>query len=165
MSLPLPKSTDGRLVLGCVILGFLLIMAGLRIQQLDTLLAARPLVSDHVVDNRTEDVRRGPVKKIKTVVTAPDGTKTVTTSTDSGAVEVHKKSESETSHQEIPIQDPASRARTRYVGLGVDPLNYARLPRLRAGVTLWERLDAGVAYDSRFSPVAGAFQLEAAWRF
>jgi len=49
--------------------------------------------------------------------------------------------------------------------LGVDPLAYARLPRLRAGVTILGALDAGLAYDSRFSPAAGAFQIELAYRF
>lgn len=126
-------------------------------------LDARPLVEDFKTDARTEDVRRGPVKISRTTTTAPDGTKTVVAVREIAAEERHVEVKNEASHRETPVAAP--RARTRYVGVGVDPLNYARLPRLRAGVTVFGALDLGVAYDARFAPTSGAFGLEAAYRF
>lgn len=52
----------------------------------------------------------------------------------------------------------------RYIGLA-DGLPQEDHPRLRAGLTFGDRLDLGVAYDTRFSPLNGAAQVEASWRF
>ncbi len=160
-----PKSAEGRLVLAVIALGVLLALAGRRIVQLDAELAARPEVMDGTVDHRTEDVRRGPVKITRSVVTAPDGTRTVNSVREESPVEISKTTVLENTHKEIPWDAGEPRNRTRYVGIGVDPLNYARIPRLRAGLTFLGSIDVGVAYDARFSPVSGAFSLEAAYRF
>lgn len=137
------------------VLAALLLWAGKVITVQQTQLDARPLVEDHSVDARSEDVRRGPVRISRTTITAPDGTKTVAQVREVAAEERHTESVVETAHKETPI---ASRARTRYVGLGVDPLDYARIPRLRAGVTVFGAVDVGVAFDRRF-------WVEVAYRF
>lgn len=147
------------------LLGLLLLWATHVISVQQAALDARPLVEDFKTDARAEDVRRDPVTvKRHSETTRPDGTKSVVDSERViGAVESHTENKSESSHKETPIAAP--RARTRYVGLGIDPLRYAAFPRLRAGVTVFGALDLGVAYDARFSPTSGAFGLEAAYRF
>lgn len=156
------NSREGKYILVILALGGLLWGAGRRIAELDAALAARPATFDSQVDDRTEDVRRGPIKRTTTTTTAPDGTKTRTAVVEIASEERHIEATRAKEHHEAPAQ---ARPRARYVGLGVDPLNYARLPRLRAGVTLWSVLDAGVAYDARLPVTGGAFQLEATYRF
>jgi hypothetical protein len=140
-------------------------MAGQEVLRLRGLLAARPAIEDYKVDARTEDVRRGPVRISRKTVIAPDGTKTIESTRDIGAIDSHTATTSEVSHKETPVGESPARARTRYVGLGIDPLRYAAMPRLRAGVTVLGAFDVGVAYDPRFSPVNGAVGLELAYRF
>lgn len=140
--LPLLPPKDCLFILGLAVLGLGCWRSGLEIERLKS---ERVEIQDTRVDNRTEDVRRGPVKKVKTVVVAPDGTKTTTTSTDSGAVEIRKTANVEASHKETP--PPPSRTRTRYVGLGVNPLAYTREWRARAGMNVLGAFDAGVALD------------------
>lgn len=151
--MPLPRSTY---VIAA--LSVMLLWAGKVITVQQTQLDARPLVEDFKADARVEDVRRAPVTiKRRTETTKPDGTKKVVDSERIiGAVDSHVEATSEVSHKETPAAAP--RARTRYVGVGVDPLNYLALPRLRAGVTVFGAVDVGVAYDKRF-------WLEAAYRF
>lgn len=161
--LTLPESRDGRLVLLGVVFGLLLAGAGLELKNRFTDKPAAPEVVDFSSDNRTEDVRRGPVKITRRTETRPDGSKVVEQTREIASEERHSTVAAETRHQEIPA--PPRPSRTRYVGVGVDPLDYARLPRLRAGLTLWERLDAGVAYDARRPVLGGALTLEAAYRF
>lgn len=156
------SSRDGKYIAVILALGGLLWMAGRRIQELDATLAANPAVLETSVDSRTEDFRRGPVKRTTTTTKAPDGTKTTVTVSEIASEERRTEASSAKEHQEKPVQ---ARARNRYVGLGVDPLDYGRLPRLRAGLTLWSVLDAGLAYDSRLPVGRGAFQLEASYRF
>lgn len=156
------SSRDGKYIVVILCLGGLLWAAGHRVTELDAALAARPVVLETHVDTRTEDFRRGPVKITRRTVTAPDGTKTTEQTREIAAEERHTETSSAKEHREKPGQ---ARARSRYVGLGVDPLDYARLPRLRAGLTLWSVLDAGLAYDPRRPLTGGAVQLEAAYRF
>ncbi len=143
-----PKSAEGRLVLAVIAFGVLLALAGRRIVQLDAELAVACLES---LGYR--------------VVTAPDGTRTVNSVREESPVEISKTIVLENTHKEIPWDAGEPRNRTRYVGIGVDPLNYARIPRLRAGLTFLGSIDVGIAYDARFPPVAGAFSIEAAYRF
>jgi hypothetical protein len=162
----LPRKGEGRHVVVIVILGGLLMMAGQEVLRLRSLLAARPVVEDYKTDARTEDVRRGPVTRKRKTVIAPDGTKTTESELTIGAIDSHIEAKSESTHKETPVGGPLARAgRTRYVGLGIDPLRYAAMPRLRAGVTILGAFDVGVAYDSRFSPTNGAAGLELAYRF
>ena len=128
-------------------------------------LDARPATTDWRVDDRTEDVRRGPSETTRRVVFDAVTGKKISSETvkKTGPVESHTEIASEAKHTETPV--PAARSRSRYVGVGIDPLDYARLPRLRAGMTVFSVLDLGVAYDSRFAPTSGAFGLEAAYRF
>ena len=163
---PLPKSADRRLVLGVIVLGLLLAAAGRKITQLQEALNARPLVEDFQVDDRDETFRRGPVKITTKTIIAPDGTKTIEKTEEKSAEERHVAIKAESGHKEAPVVEAAgARPRKRYVGVGVDPLAYARMPRLRAGVNVWGALDVGLAYDSRFSPHNGALQVELTYRF
>lgn len=159
--LPLPESNEGKLALFSTVMCLVLLV---RIGHMQAQLDAKPLVEDFKVDARTEDVRRGQVTVRRHTEIKPDGTKTVDSERVQGAVESHSEAKTETSHKEIP-NGLLARPRTRYVGLGVDPLDYARLPRMRAGLTLWERVDAGLAYDARRPILGGALTLEAAYRF
>lgn len=165
--LPLPKTTaDERFIVGAVILAVLLVAAGRRIVQLQAALDAKPLVTDFKSDDRTEDVRRGPVKISRTTTTEPDGRKVVVQVREVAAEERHTEDKTATIHQETPVQAPGGRARTRYVGLGINPLDYAHQGRLRAGVTLFGAFDAGVALD--VNPLGLGFSrpmLELTYRF
>lgn len=149
-----PKSLDERLLIGCVILGVLLAAAGAKILRLQEQLAARPEIDDH------QSVRtvQGPTRTVYRTIEKPGGER---------IVERERTVESRVVETVIDHTEAlaAPRARNRYVGFGVDPLRYAALPRLRAGVTVFRSVDLGVSYDARFSPVGGAFGIEAAYRF
>ena len=151
----LPKSLDERFLLACVVLGLMLAAAGAKILRLQEQLAARPAVEEH----QATRVVTGPTRTVYRTITAPGGTVTVEKerTVESRVVETVRD------HSETPVALPHNR--TRYVGLGIDPLRYAALPRLRAGVTFFGAVDLGVSYDARFSPTGGAFGVEAAYRF
>lgn len=150
----LPSKLDERLLLVCIVLGLLLAAAGAKIVRLQEQLAAKPAVVDRVVYKRVQ----GPTRVEVRTITKPGGETVVERIRTVESVIV----DTVTEHAEAPA---APRPRNRYLGVGVDPLNYARLPRIRAGVTLWNTVDAGVSYDARFSPVGGAVGLELAYRF
>lgn len=153
----LPKTLDERLLLVIVVLGLALAGAGAKILRLQEQIAAKPAVEDRIIYKRVQ----GPIRVEVRTITKPGGEVVVERIRTVERVEIER----ENAHLEAPAT-PLARPRTRYLGLGVDPLRYAALPRLRAGVTFFAgRLDAGVAYDARFSPVAGAFGLELAYRF
>lgn len=153
----LPSKLDERLLLVCIVLGLLLAAAGAKIVRQQEQLAAKPAIQERVVYRKVQ----GPTRTEVRTITKPGGEVV------RERIRVVEKVEIDTmtEYVEVPVGALAPKKRTRYVGLGVDPLNYARLPRIRAGVTLWNTVDAGVSYDARFSPVAGAVGLELAYRF
>lgn len=129
-------------------------------------LAAKPLVeaSKHVAKASTR--ARGPVKTTKTVVTAPDGTKTATTVKEAAAETIASTSTSDEVRKETPAPAVATAPRrTRYVGLALDPFAQGRPRRARAGLTLWDRIDAGASWEPRRAPSDGALQIELTYRF
>jgi len=155
----LPRLPRSAYVIG--LLSLLLLWAGKVITVQQTLLDAKPLVEEHKVDARTEDVRRGPVKKVKTTTTLPDGTKTTTTTTDSGPVEIHKDVKLEVARKETPV---AVRVPTRYVGASLTPLDWQH-PRISAGLTFHGRLDLGAYWDTARRLNDGALGLESRYRW
>lgn len=162
----LPDSRDAKCVGVGVLVGLLLAATALQLRRYGLPVEAPPAIEDNRVDARTEDVRRGPAKITRrTEEIKPDGTKKITEEVrELGPEERRTAVASEESHSVVPPA-PAKASRTRYVGLGVDPLDYARLPRLRAGVTLWSAFDVGLAYDARRPVLGGALAIEAAYRF
>lgn len=165
LRLPLLPHKDTILVGTIAILTFMLWQAGQGLERLQAQLDARPLVTDHKVDARTEDYRRGPTKTVRKTVVAPDGTKTTETTREVAAEERHTEAKTETLHTETPIALPQAPARTRYVGLALNPFHYTR-PRLSAGLTFWDgRLDAGAYWDSKLPWDNGAFGAETRYRF
>jgi len=153
----LPRSLDGRLAVGCILLALMLAAAGAKIVRQQEQLDAKPAVTERVVYRKVQ----GPTRVEVRTITKPDGEKIVERIRVVEKVEIDTMTE----YVEVPVGALAPKKRTRYLGIGVDPLNYARLPRIRAGVTLWNKVDAGVSYDARFSPVGGAVGLELAYRF
>lgn len=135
-----------------------------RVRGLESALMVKPAVSTVAKTEKAVERRLGPTRTTRRTVVAPDGTKTVETTREVEAEEIHSAAHSEEEHTETPVFAPISPARTRYVGLGIDPSELKR-PRLRAGVTLFQVFDAGVAYDTRFKLLGGAIQLEGAYRF
>lgn len=130
---------------------------GEKISALEAQLAAKPMVEERVKEVRVE----GPVRVVEKFVVGPAGACVLDErTTERGATTTTTEAE----HEERPICAPEYSAHTRYAGLALDPLD-ARRPRLRAGVTLFDRLDLGGAYDTRFPPLGGALQAEAAYRF
>jgi hypothetical protein len=141
-------------------------MAGRKIEQLKADLAVKPEILDARVDARTEDFRRGPVKITRKTETKPDGTKTTEQTREIAAEERHVEAVSEATHKETPVFAPQAPARTRYVGVGVNPLDYTRQWRGRAGLNVLGAVDAGVAVD--LDPVRLNFDrpmLELGYRF
>ncbi len=164
--LPLIPHKDSLLAVTILILGLYCWRAGLEIESLKAALDARPeLLATHI-DARTEDVRRGPVTVKRKTTTLPDGTKTTESERTIGPVESHIATKTEDTRKETPVAAPVARARTRYGGLGVNPLAYTREWRGRGGVNVLGFLDAGVALD--FDPIGLKFDrpmLEATYRF
>lgn len=130
-------------------------------------LAMKPAVeaSKHV--EKDQKVARGPIKTTKTVVTTPDGTKTATTVKEAGPETVETATRTDEERREAPVAPPAPPAprRPRYVGLALDPSDRGMPTRARAGLTLWDRLDVGAAWEPRRPPTDGAVQLEVSYRF
>jgi hypothetical protein len=155
--LRLPRNEAGLLLL-CLILCAGVYRAGLEIERLKAQLAARPEILVTAVDTRSEDVRRGPVTITRKTTTTPQGVKTVESTREIGAVETHTEAKREDAKKETPVQAAPERARTRYVGLAVNPLDYARVPRFRGGVTLWSAVDLGVATDFRHLWVESSYR-------
>lgn len=153
ISLP-PSRMDTRLLLGCIALGLLLAAAGHRITELNAELRARPATEERVVTRTVQ----GPTRTEVRTIVKPGGER----------IEeriVYVESKTTERDREFSSTPSAARARTRYLGIGVDPLDYARAPRIRAGATVFGSFDAGVAYDPRLAPTKGAVQLEIAYRF
>ena len=146
------------MAVGLIVMGLLLAAAGAKILRLQEALAVKPRVENRVVTRTVQ----GPTRVEVRTITKPGG-ETI--------VERIRYTESKTTdkaveHIEAPVFAPLARPRTRYAGLVIDPLRYAALPRLRAGLTMFKgSVDLGVSYDWRFPATAGAFGLETAWRF
>lgn len=150
-----------------ILLALLLGLMAITRQQRATILAlrARPTVEfrDRVVEKRV--VVRGPVRIVKEVVKAVDGTLTTRTITDRAAETINTDKDREKTRVETPPTLPPDSARTRYVGLALDPFDRGMPKRARAGLTFWNCLDAGVAWEPRRAPTDGAVQAEIGWRF
>lgn len=141
---------------------------GESIATLRAALEAKPAVQERVVYKDRVVFKRveGPTRTETRTVIAPSGDRVIEKVVYKDRVVVERDSEKagETARVETPNCPPEKHLPTRYLGLGLDPLRYEK-PRLRAGLTFWNRLDVGAAYDTRFAPTNGAAQLEAAWRF
>lgn len=153
ISLP-PSRFDMRLLLGCIALALLLAAAGHRIVELNAMLDAKPEVSERIITRTVQ----GPTRTEVRTIVKPGGERV-----EERIVYVESKvTERDREHSESPS---APKRRTRYLGIGVDPLDYARAPRIRAGATVFGSVDAGIAYDPRLAPTKGAVQLEISYRF
>lgn len=159
LRLPSKQEAVAAVILG---LSALLYMARQEIRVLRATLAARPEVHERVETDRTEDVRRGPVKITRRTETKPDGTKVTEQVREIASEERKIVASTDTTRDEKPA--PLPPARTRYAGLALDPFD-ARRPRVRGGLTLFDSFDAGLAYDSRFPILRGALQAELTYRF
>jgi len=124
-------------------------------------LQRRPQVEfvERVVEKRV--IVRGPVRIIKDVVKAPDGTITTRTTTDRAAETVTSDKARDTERTEAPA---ASAAPSRYVGLSANPLDWKR-PRIGAGLALGAHLDVGAYWDSTRKLDDGAIGAETRIRF
>lgn len=148
--LPLPEKREPYEIAAILILGVLLALAGQRISALS--------VQPEIQEKTVYKIEEGPSRTTKRTITKPDGEKIVEQIRE---VE-HRTVERESDKSEKPVFAPS---RGRYVGLGVDPFDYARVPRLRAGLSIFEILDVGVAYDYRRRLNDGALMCEVAYRF
>lgn len=130
-----------------------------------TALHARPTVEfrDRIVEKRV--LVRGPVRIVKDVVKAPDGTVTTRTTTDKAPETVSTDKAKEVDRIETPPKLPDAPRLSRYVGVALDPFDHGMPKRARVGLTLWQRVDAGVAWEPRRSPHDGSVQLEITYRF
>ena len=132
--LPQIPHKDAILVGTIAVLAFLLWRAGTGLEVLQAQLDARPALLTAHVDVRTEDFRRGPVKITrKTVTNLKDGTKTVESTREIAAEERRTETASADARKETPTVAATTFIRKRYVGLGVNPLDYTGEWRLRAG--------------------------------
>ncbi len=117
-------------------------------------LAARPLVEEDTVT----EVKRGPVKITREKLTHPDGTVSIRQIREIA-------SEERKTHVEHEEKSAVAVSRKRrYVGVAVDPTCHQK-PRIAAGLTFFDRLDFGGAWDTRRGVNDGAFQVEARLRF
>ena len=153
---------DQRLL---VLLVAVVLLAAVAKRQQETIAAlrARPAVEfrDRVVEKRV--VVRGPVRVVKEVVKAPDGTETTRTTTDRAGETVTTDKDREKERTETPPQVAAA-VPYRYIGLALTPLDWKR-PRISAGFALGRNLDAGAYWDSSRRLKDGALGAEARARF
>lgn len=126
-----------------------LIAACLHIRSLQATIAARPAVQDRIVTKTVQ----GPTRtEIRTII-KPGGERV-----EERIVYVASKTtEREKDHSEAP--QPV-RLKTRYVGLSMTGLDYAR-PTFKAGMTVLGTYDLGGTFDTR-RMIPG---VEASWRF
>lgn len=131
-----------------LILSALLCLACAEIMHLRSLVASKPAVENKEVIRTVQ----GPTRtEIRTII-KPGGERV-----EERIVYVESKvTDRATEHSEIPAKDQ----RTRYFGLGINPLDYGR-PTVRAGLTVYGALDIGGTFDTR-SMRPG---VEAAYRF
>lgn len=127
-------------------------------------LRARPAVEirDRIVEKRV--VVRGPVRIIKEVVKAPDGTETTRTTTDRAAETVSTDKDREKERVEVPPQIPDAPLPYRYIGVALTPLEWKH-PRVSAGFAVGRHLDLGAYWDSSRRIDDGALGAEARGRF
>lgn len=149
------------LILAVAVVGLLAVAK--RQQETIGALRSRPAVEfrDRVVEKRV--VLRGPVRVVKEVVKAPDGTETTRTVTDRSPETVTTDKDREKERTETPPQ-VASVNPYRYIGLALTPLDWKR-PRVSAGFTLWRHVDAGAYWDTSRRLNDGALGAEARARF
>lgn len=118
------------------------------IMRLRAIVQARPTVQDRVVTKTVQ----GPTRTEVRTIFKPGGERV-----EERIVYVESKTtEREKEHSE----KPAANRRSRYVGLGLDPLDCHR-PIVRAGLNLWDTYDIGGTFDTR----AMRPGLEVAFRF
>lgn len=125
----------------------------------DALLAARPALEEH----RAIKEEKGPSVTTRKFGPPPAPTpacpRPQPVLLEETISEGPSKREELVDRKETPMGLPRA-ARTRYVGLSCSPDAWDR-PRVSAGLTFMERLDAGAYFDSRYS----AFGLETRYRF
>lgn len=139
-----------------------------RLSAAPTVTATKTTATAKVVQRAA--VHRAPVKTTKTVTTAKDGVKTVVTVKEAGPVDVGPVATTTTAltaetRVETPPPPPKPFVPTRYVGLGLDPFAPGIPKRVRAGLTLWNRIDVGVAWEPRLRASHGAVGVELSYRF
>jgi hypothetical protein len=129
-----------------------------------TALRARPAVKfrDRIVEKRV--VVKGPVRIVKEVVKAPDGTETTRTTTDRAVETVNVDKDSEKERVEVPPQVPDAPLPYRYIGVALTPLDWKH-PRASAGFAIGRHLDLGVYWDTARRFNDGAVGAEARGRF
>lgn len=119
---------------------------GEKIAALEAQLAEKPKVEfrDRVVEKRV--VVRGPVRVVKEVVQAPDGTKTTRTETDRAPETVSTDKDRDVARVETPVCPPPTRPKSRYAGLILGTDGYAGSPvkGARVGLNVWQSWDLGV---------------------
>ena len=150
-------------VLLCLVVGLLVYIK--HQQDAITVLHARPTVQfrDRIVEKRV--IVRGPVRIVKDIVKAPDGTVTIRTTTDRSPETVTSDKDHGIERVETPPVIPEAPRRMRYVGLALNPFDHGMPERARAGLTMWDRLDLGAAWEPRRPPTDGGVQLELSYRF
>lgn len=144
-----PRTREGRLILALVVALFALAASVRHGFELQGVIDAKPTVQDRIITKTVQ----GPTRtEIRTII-RPGGERI-----EEKIVYVESKTtEREKEHSEAPA---AVRLKTRYVGLGINPQDYAR-PIVRAGLTVWGTYDLGGTFDTR-RMIPG---VEASWRF
>lgn len=150
--------------IGCILLLVgVLWLAHLKLRAAELALATKPKV-EYVKQIFEKTVTTaGPERVVEKIREIPGGERIIERVVYRDTVKTETGTETKVDRKEEAACPPAA-SRKRYVGLALDPLNTQR-PRLRAGLTIWNRFDLGGAYDSRFAPNQGALQIEAAYRF
>lgn len=118
---------------------------GERIATLEAALAAKPKVEfrDRIVEKRV--VVRGPVRVVKEVVQAPDGTKTTRTETDRASETVSTDKDRDVARVETPVCPPPRRLPSRFAGviMGADGYAGSWVKGVRGGINVMENWDLG----------------------
>ncbi len=154
---------DRRAILLALAVAFLLALTK---RQHETIVALRqaPTVEfrDRVVEKRV--LVRGPVRIIKSVVKAPDGTTTTNTTTDKAPETTTTDKAKEADRVEVPPHMPDAPLPYRYIGVAMTPLDWKH-PRASAGFAIGRHFDLGVYWDTARRFNDGALGAEARGRF
>ena len=159
----LKQAYERRAIILALAVAFLLALSK---RQHETIVALRqaPTVEfrDRIVEKRV--VVRGPVRIVKDVVKAPDGTITTRTTTDKAPETVSTDKAKEVERVEVPPQVPDAPLPYRYIGVALTPLDWKH-PRVSAGFALGRNLDVGAYWDAARRFYDGALGAEARGRF
>lgn len=160
----LKQAWERRTIILALAVAFLLALSKRQHERIAALENAPAAVvfHDRIVEKRV--LVRGPVRIVKEVVKAPDGTVTTRTTTDKAPETTTTDKAKDVERVEVPPQVADAPLPYRYIGVALTPLDWDH-PRASAGFAIGRHLDVGIYWDTALRFNDGAVGAEARGRF